>query len=66
MRAIEHAVDIWDLRGMDPRLNSGMLVGHLRDFADDGWELVWMGLGVELADHPGPCHVLVFKRVLEE
>jgi hypothetical protein len=51
---------------MDPRLNSGMLVRHLRDFAEDGWELVWMGLGVELADHPGPCHVLVFKRVLEE
>jgi hypothetical protein len=65
MRTIEHAIDIWDLRGMDPRLDSRMLHEHLHDFADEGWELVWMSLHVELADHRGPCHVLVFKRVAE-
>lgn len=65
MRAIEHAVDVWDLRGLDPRLDSGMLLEHLHSFADEGWELVWMGLNVNLADHDGPCHVLVFKRVVE-
>ncbi len=51
MRVIEHAVDVWDLRGMDARLNSK--------------ELVWMEPQAELADHEGPCHVSVFKRVLE-
>jgi hypothetical protein len=65
MRTIEHAIDLWDLRGMDPRLNSGMLHKHLHDFAEEGWELVWMSLNVELADHRGPCHLLVFKRVVE-
>jgi hypothetical protein len=35
----------------------------LQDFAEEGWELVWMGLDVELLDHPGPCHLLVFKRL---
>jgi hypothetical protein len=28
---------------MDPRLHSGLLLEHLRDFAAEGWELVWMG-----------------------
>lgn len=65
MRTIEHAVDVWDLTGMDPRLNAGMLLQHLHAFAADGWELVWMELNVDLADHHGPCHVLVFKRVVE-
>jgi hypothetical protein len=66
MPTIEHAVDVWDLTGMDPRLNSGMLHQHLRDFAEEGWELVWMSLNLELADHHGPCHVLVFRRVLDQ
>jgi hypothetical protein len=66
MRTIEHAVDVWDLTGMDARLSSGMLVEHLRDVAQEGWELVWMGLNVDLSDHPGPCHVLVFKRIEDQ
>jgi hypothetical protein len=65
MRTVEHAVDIWDLRGMSRKLDSGMLLAHLHDFAAEGWELVWMGLDVELADHDGPAHLLVFKRVTE-
>jgi hypothetical protein len=65
MRTVEHAIDIWDLRGMDPRLNSRMFHEHLHDFAEEGWELVWMSLNVELADHRGPCHLLVLKRVVE-
>jgi hypothetical protein len=40
-----------------------MLHEHLQDFAEEGWELVWMGLDVELLDHRGPCHLLVFKRL---
>ena len=52
---------------MDPRLHSGLLVEHLHDFAAEGWELVWMDISVDLADHQrGPCHVLVFKRVVEQ
>jgi hypothetical protein len=66
MRTIEHAVDVWDLAGMDPRLDSGLLLAHLREFAHEGWELVWMNVDLELADHDGPCHVLVFKRVTEQ
>ena len=66
MRTIEHAVDVWDLAGIGPRLDSGMLVKHLRDFAEEGWELVRMSLNMDLADHHGPCHVLVFRRVLDE
>jgi hypothetical protein len=51
---------------MDPRFDSRLLLDHLRDFAADGWELVWMERNVDLADHHrGPCHVLVFKRVTE-
>jgi hypothetical protein len=66
VRRVEHAIDIWDLRGLDARLNTRMLHEHLNDFAAEGWELVWLGLNVELADHRAPCHVLVFKRVFEE
>ncbi len=65
MRTVEHAVDVWDLRGMDPRLHSGELLKSLHTFAADGWELVWMALNVDLADHDGPCHVRVFKRIFE-
>jgi hypothetical protein len=66
VKTVEHAVDLWDLRGLDPRLHSRTLLEHLNAFADEGWELVWMGLNVDLADHDGPCHVLVFKRTLEK
>ena len=66
MRVVEHAIDIWDLAGLDPRLNTRMLHDHLSDFAQEGWELVWMGLNIDLADHEGECHVLVFKRVADE
>jgi len=66
MRTVEHSVDVWDLTGVDPRLDSKLLVDHLSRFAAEGWELVWMGVNVDLADHHrGPCHVLVFKRVIE-
>ena len=50
---------------MDARLNSKELVEYLHGFATEGWELVWMEPQAELADHEGPCHVSVFKRVLE-
>jgi hypothetical protein len=63
---VEHAIDIWDLTGLDPRLNTSVLHDHLRDFGQEGWELVWMGLNLDIADHEGPCHVLVFKRVADE
>jgi hypothetical protein len=66
VRRVEHAIDIWDLTGLDPRLNTRMLHEHLNDFASEGWELVWLGLNVELADHRGPCHLLIFKRVVED
>jgi hypothetical protein len=66
MRRVEHAIDIWDLTGLDRRLNAGMLRDHLRDFEREGWELVWMALDVELADLRRPSHVLVLKRVFEE
>ena len=62
MTTIEYAVDVWDLRDMDPRLNSRRLLDHLNDFGREGWELVWLGLNVDLADHDGRCHVLAFKR----
>ena len=32
MRTVEHAVDIWDLRGMSRKLDSGMLLAHLLVF----------------------------------
>ena len=63
MRKVEHAIDIWDMTGLSRRLDTRMLHEHLHDFAEEGWELVWMGLDVELADHRGPCHLLVFKRL---
>ncbi len=62
MPTIEHAVDVWDLRGADPRLDSRKLLEHLNAFGAEGWELVWIGVNADLADHDGPCHVLVFKR----
>jgi hypothetical protein len=65
MRVIEHAVDLWDLRGRDPRLNAKELVDYLQRFAAEGWELVWMEPRADLADQEGPCHVSVFKRVLD-
>jgi hypothetical protein len=66
MPTIEHAVDIWDLRGLDPRLDSRLLLKHVNEFGAEGWEFVWIGLNVDLADHEGPCHVLVFKRTVTD
>ena len=66
MRKVEHAIDIWDLAGLDRRLDTRTLHEHLQDFAQEGWELVWLGLDLELADHRGPCHVLILKRVVED
>jgi hypothetical protein len=65
MRTIEYAVDIWDLRGVDRRLDSRVLHDHLLDFGAEGWELVWIGANEELADQAGPCRILVFKRIAE-
>jgi hypothetical protein len=62
---IDYAVDVWDLRGVDPRLDSRELLEHLQDFGREGWELVWFELNVDLANHDGPCHVLAFKRAAE-
>jgi len=32
MAKVEYAVDVWDLSGTDGRLNSLLLLKHLRDF----------------------------------
>jgi hypothetical protein len=61
LTTIEYAVDVWDLAGTDGRPNVEQLLEHLRDFGDEGWELVGMWLDVDLVRH-GPSHLLVFKR----
>jgi hypothetical protein len=38
-----------------------MLHAHLREFGDEGWELVSLSFNVELVRH-GPSHLLVFQR----
>jgi hypothetical protein len=58
---IEYAIDIWDLSGTDGRPNAEQLLEHLRQFADEGWELVSLSFNVDLVRH-GPSHLLVFKR----
>jgi hypothetical protein len=58
---IEYAVDIWDLSGTDGRPNAEQLLEHLRQFADEGWELVSLSFNVDLVRH-GPSHLLLFKR----
>ncbi|HEV8166030.1 MAG TPA: hypothetical protein VGR74_16580, partial [Actinomycetota bacterium] len=40
MPEIEYAVDIWDLSGTDGRPNAEQLLEHLREFAEQGWELL--------------------------
>ena len=40
MAKVEYAVDVWDLSGTDGRPNSFLLLEHLRDFGEEGWELV--------------------------
>ena len=40
MAKVEYAVGVWDLSGKDGRLNSFLLLKHLRDFGEEGWELV--------------------------
>jgi hypothetical protein len=64
MAEIEYAVDIWDLSGTDGRPNAEQLLEHLREFADEGWELVSLSFSIDLARH-GPSHLLVFKRAGE-
>jgi len=59
---VEYAIDVWDLRGTDGRLDPAHLLQHLREFGEEGWELVWMALNVDLV-RDGPSHPLVFKRV---
>jgi len=52
---------IWDLSGTDGRPNAEQLLEHLRNFAEEGWELVSLSFNIELVRH-GPSHLLVFKR----
>jgi hypothetical protein len=61
MPEIEYAVDIWDLSGTDGRPNAEQLLEHLRNFAEEGWELVSLSFNIDLVRH-GPSHLLVFKR----
>jgi hypothetical protein len=61
MPKVEYAIDVWDLRGTDRRPDAGQLLQHLRAFGEEGWELVWMALNVDLVGD-GPSHLLVFKR----
>jgi hypothetical protein len=61
MAEIEYAVDIWDLSGTDGRPNAEQLLEHLRNFAEEGWELVSLSFNIDLVRH-GPSHLLVFKR----
>jgi hypothetical protein len=51
----------WDLSGTDGRPNAEELLDHLREFADEGWELVSLSFNIDLVRH-GPSHLLVFKR----
>jgi hypothetical protein len=61
VQQIEYAIDIWDLRGLDPRPDAEALHRHLNDFGAEGWELVSLSFNVTLVRH-GECHLLVFKR----
>jgi hypothetical protein len=61
MPEIEYAVDIWDLSGTDGRPNAEQLLEHLRNFAEEGWELVSLSFNIDLVRH-GPSHLLVLKR----
>ena len=64
MARVEYAVDVWDLSGTDGRPNSFLLLEHLRDFGEEGWELVSLTLNTDLAEQ-GPSHLLVFKRLTD-
>jgi hypothetical protein len=61
VRKIEYAIDIWDLRGTDGKPNAEQLHQHLRNFGEEGWELVSLTFDVDLARH-GPSHLAVFTR----
>jgi len=65
MAKVEYAVDVWDLSGTDGRLNSFLLLKHLRDFGEEGWELLSLTLNIDLAEQ-APSHLLVFKRLTDE
>src|SRR5215467_7055642 len=54
MAKVEYAVDVLDLSGTDGRLNSFLLLKHLRDFGEEGWELVSLTLNIDLAEQ-GPA-----------
>src|SRR5262249_60730042 len=62
MEKVEYAVDVWDLSATDGRLNSFLLLKHLRDFGEEGWELLSLTLNIDLGEQ-GPSHLLVFKRL---
>jgi hypothetical protein len=62
MPAVEYTVDIWDLSGTDGRPDVEQLLEHLRELADEGWELVSLSFNLDLVRY-GPSHLLVFKRV---
>jgi hypothetical protein len=61
MAEIEYAFDIGDRSGTDGRPNAEQLLEHLRNFAEEGWELVSLSFNIDLVRH-GPSHLLVFKR----
>ena len=66
MPAFEYAVDVWETRDGDHRLDARELLENLNSpFGNEGWELVWMALDTDLADHDGRCHLRVFKRAVE-
>ena len=61
MLAVEYAVDVWDLTGVERKPDAAALLKHLNDFGAEGWELIWMAFNVDRA-RDGESHVLVFKR----
>jgi hypothetical protein len=65
MGTVDYAVDVWDLSGTDGRPDSLQLLGHLRDFGKEGWELVSLSFNIDLAGQ-GPNHLLVFKRAADD
>jgi hypothetical protein len=61
MSNVEYAIDVWDLTGRPEPLDAEELHRHLRDFGAEGWELVSITFGIELARH-GQSHLLIFRR----
>ena len=65
MRRIEYHIDVWDLRGMEPKPDVMPLLEHLNEFGQDGWQLAVAEFNIELARH-GECHLLIFTRPVED